>query len=96
MNDVGMIWGFPHDVGNPPYLESCQKSSNFPFPSHFPAISKRLWSLGFPTLLCSLWSDAFCGLFVAGALRWALVQHITFAVTWAEKNVASGDWNLMG
>lgn len=39
-----------------------------------------LWSLGFPTLLCSLWSDAFCGLFVAGALRWALVQHITFAV----------------
>lgn len=39
-----------------------------------------LWSLGVPTLLCSLWSDAFCGLFVAGALRWALVQHITFAV----------------
>eukprot|EP00435_Cladocopium_sp_Y103_P004564 s44_g1.t1 len=40
----------------------------------------KLWSLGVPTLLCSLWSDAFCGLFVAGALRWALVQHITFAV----------------
>eukprot|EP00913_Durusdinium_trenchii_P010841 g10170.t1 len=39
-----------------------------------------LWSLGLPSLLCSFWSDPWTGLFVAGALRWALVQHITFAV----------------
>ena len=39
-----------------------------------------LWSLGFPALVASFWSDAWTGLFVAGALRWAAVQHITFAV----------------
>ena len=39
-----------------------------------------LWSLGLPSLLCALWSDALAGLFVAGALRWATVQHVTFAV----------------
>ena len=45
----------------------------------------RLWSLGFPAFLASFWSDAWTGLFVAGALRWAAVQHITFAATWVKR-----------
>ncbi|CAE7405121.1 D11DS [Symbiodinium natans] len=39
-----------------------------------------LWSHGVPAALAALWGDVRGGLFVAGALRWMIVQHITFAV----------------
>mmetsp|Transcript_45788 Transcript_45788/g.102574 ORF Transcript_45788/g.102574 Transcript_45788/m.102574 type:complete len:364 (-) Transcript_45788:43-1134(-) len=39
-----------------------------------------LWSHGFPALVAAFWGDWVGGLFVAGALRWMTVQHITFAV----------------
>ncbi|CAJ1407063.1 unnamed protein product [Effrenium voratum] len=46
-----------------------------------------LWSLGVPSLVAACWGDPWTGLFVAGALRWAVVQHITFAVN----SIAHGD-----
>lgn len=39
-----------------------------------------LWSLGIPTLVAFFWDEPVNGFFVAGALRWAAVQHITFFV----------------
>jgi len=45
------------------------------------------WSLGMPALVASWWGEALGGLFVAGALRWACVQHITFFVN----SVAHGE-----
>eukprot|EP00747_Dinoflagellata_sp_TGD_P199449 gnl/TRDRNA2_/TRDRNA2_72698_c1_seq1.p1 gnl/TRDRNA2_/TRDRNA2_72698_c1~~gnl/TRDRNA2_/TRDRNA2_72698_c1_seq1.p1 ORF type:complete len:319 (+),score=19.50 gnl/TRDRNA2_/TRDRNA2_72698_c1_seq1:3-959(+) len=38
------------------------------------------WSLLMPTMVASLWGEALNGLFVAGALRWAFVQHVVFSV----------------
>eukprot|EP00747_Dinoflagellata_sp_TGD_P210616 gnl/TRDRNA2_/TRDRNA2_83877_c0_seq1.p1 gnl/TRDRNA2_/TRDRNA2_83877_c0~~gnl/TRDRNA2_/TRDRNA2_83877_c0_seq1.p1 ORF type:complete len:427 (-),score=36.07 gnl/TRDRNA2_/TRDRNA2_83877_c0_seq1:55-1335(-) len=38
------------------------------------------WSLLMPMLVAATWGEAFNGLFVAGALRWVCVQHITFCV----------------
>eukprot|EP00439_Symbiodinium_sp_Y106_P058826 s5234_g8.t1 len=39
-----------------------------------------LWSHAVPAAVATLWGDFRGGLFVAGALRWMIVQHITFAV----------------
>ncbi|CAE7161387.1 D11DS [Symbiodinium pilosum] len=46
-----------------------------------------LWSHGVPAALAALWGDPRGGFFVAGALRWMIVQHITFAVN----SMAHGD-----
>jgi len=46
-----------------------------------------LCSLLMPALVASQWGDGINGLFVAGALRWAFVQHITFFVN----SVAHGE-----
>jgi len=46
-----------------------------------------LWSLCMPSVVASCWGEAANGLFVAGALRWAFVQHVTFFVN----SVAHGD-----
>eukprot|EP00928_Gymnodinium_smaydae_P053513 TRINITY_DN37490_c0_g1_i2.p1 TRINITY_DN37490_c0_g1~~TRINITY_DN37490_c0_g1_i2.p1 ORF type:complete len:351 (-),score=42.43 TRINITY_DN37490_c0_g1_i2:140-1192(-) len=46
-----------------------------------------LFSLGLPTLLASRWGETRAGFFVAGALRWAIVQHVTFFVN----SVAHGE-----
>jgi len=46
-----------------------------------------LWSLFVPACVASLWGEAWTGLFVAGALRWMCVQHITFFVN----SVAHGE-----
>lgn len=46
-----------------------------------------LWSLLFPAVVSSLWGEAWAGFFVAGALRWMCVQHITFFVN----SVAHGE-----
>lgn len=48
-----------------------------------------LWSLAMPALVASCWGEALNGLFVAGGLRWAFVQHVTFFVN----SVAHGDRN---
>jgi len=39
-----------------------------------------LWSHGMPALVASCWGEAANGFFVAGALRWMFVQHVTFFV----------------
>lgn len=39
-----------------------------------------LWSLCFPAFLAWFWGEAANGLFIAGALRWLFVQHVTFFV----------------
>jgi stearoyl-CoA desaturase (delta-9 desaturase) len=46
-----------------------------------------LWSLGMPMLVASRWGEGRAGFYVAGALRWAAVQHITFFVN----SVAHGE-----
>jgi stearoyl-CoA desaturase (delta-9 desaturase) len=46
-----------------------------------------LWSLVIPSLVASLWGEAWAGFFVAGALRWMFVQHVTFFVN----SVAHGE-----
>ncbi|CAE8594553.1 unnamed protein product, partial [Polarella glacialis] len=46
-----------------------------------------MWSIGFPALVAGLWGEFWPGLFVAGALRWFCVQHITFFVN----SVAHGE-----
>jgi len=46
-----------------------------------------LWSLGMPALVASGWGEPKAGLMVAGALRWLLVQHVTFFVN----SVAHGE-----
>jgi stearoyl-CoA desaturase (delta-9 desaturase) len=38
------------------------------------------WSHVFPAVVASFWGEAWHGFFVAGALRWMCVQHITFFV----------------
>eukprot|EP00927_Polykrikos_kofoidii_P017133 TRINITY_DN17775_c0_g1_i1.p1 TRINITY_DN17775_c0_g1~~TRINITY_DN17775_c0_g1_i1.p1 ORF type:complete len:428 (+),score=49.65 TRINITY_DN17775_c0_g1_i1:180-1463(+) len=45
------------------------------------------WSHVFPGLVAASWGEGFTGFFVAGALRWAFVQHVTFFVN----SVAHGD-----
>merc|ERR1719189_2857377 len=45
------------------------------------------WSLVVPALVALCWGEAFNGFFVAGALRWAFVQHVTFFVN----SVAHGE-----
>lgn len=45
------------------------------------------WSLLLPTVVAAFWGEAFNGFFVAGALRWAFVQHVTFFVN----SVAHGE-----
>jgi stearoyl-CoA desaturase (delta-9 desaturase) len=39
-----------------------------------------LCNLGVPTAIAACWGDALGGLLVAGALRWIVVQHVTFLV----------------
>lgn len=46
-----------------------------------------LWSLAMPAAVASCWGEALPGFLVAGALRWAFVQHVTFFVN----SVAHGD-----
>lgn len=46
-----------------------------------------LWSMAFPGMIASLWGEFWSGFFVAGALRWFCVQHITFFVN----SVAHGE-----
>lgn len=50
-----------------------------------------LWSLAMPTLVAGLWGQAKAGFFVAGALRWACVQHITFFVNSVAHGEREGD-----
>lgn len=45
------------------------------------------WSMGLPSLVASLWGEAWGGFFFAGSFRWACVQHITFLVN----SVAHGE-----
>jgi len=45
------------------------------------------WSLLLPTAIAYFWGEALNGFFVAGALRWAFVQHVTFFVN----SVAHGE-----
>eukprot|EP00415_Alexandrium_ostenfeldii_P001848 UN1848 len=47
------------------------------------------WSLLLPAVIAFFWGDAFNAFFVAGALRWAFVQHVTFFVN----SVAHGERN---
>jgi len=46
-----------------------------------------MMSMGLPALIGSLWGEAWDGFLVAGALRWCVVQHITFFVN----SVAHGE-----
>jgi len=50
-------------------------------------ISDPFCSLVVPALVASLWGEATNGFFVAGALRWMFVQHVTFFVN----SVAHGE-----
>lgn len=52
------------------------------------------WSLGMPTLVASFWGEALNGLFVAGALRWMFVQHVTFFVNSVAHGERAGEENL--
>eukprot|EP00929_Paragymnodinium_shiwhaense_P066756 TRINITY_DN33537_c0_g1_i1.p1 TRINITY_DN33537_c0_g1~~TRINITY_DN33537_c0_g1_i1.p1 ORF type:complete len:447 (+),score=53.26 TRINITY_DN33537_c0_g1_i1:68-1408(+) len=45
------------------------------------------WSHCVPMFIAFRWSDAWAGFFVAGALRWMFVQHVTFFVN----SVAHGE-----
>jgi len=38
------------------------------------------WSLLLPAVIAHCWGDGLGGLYVAGALRWVFVQHVTFFV----------------
>lgn len=57
------------------------------FHDRYNALWGPSWSLAMPTLVASCWGEALNGFFVAGALRWAFVQHITFFVN----SVAHGE-----
>uniref|UniRef100_A0A7S1A7U5 Fatty acid desaturase domain-containing protein n=1 Tax=Noctiluca scintillans TaxID=2966 RepID=A0A7S1A7U5_NOCSC len=46
-----------------------------------------MWSLAMPTAVAACWGEAKAGFFVAGAMRWAFVQHVTFFVN----SVAHGE-----
>lgn len=55
-----------------------------------------------PTLIASIWGDVLGGLFIAGALRMTITQHMTFCInsvchafgkqTYADRNTARDNW----